>query len=75
MKPHKATIRGYSFDTTKIALPSKGTRMTVTTGQLSYERDWLQAKLDKRAPGRVVQAVASAIFTVTPGPVAGWERT
>lgn len=67
--------RGYHFESGKINLPPGQTKMTVTVGQLEYERRWLQAKVDKRAPGQIVLAVAHHIFTVVPGPIAPWERT
>lgn len=54
-------------------------RLTVTDGQLRYEREHLLAKLAARAPGLRGPLLADApprphpLFTAVPGPVEPWE--
>src|SRR5215813_5443304 len=53
----EATHRGYAFDVAKIALGRRLLTLTVTHGQLEFEREHLKAKLrqrDRHSPGRRV---------------------
>lgn len=77
----QATERGYHFDAARITRPSTPVpTITVTDGQLAFERSHLLAKLAVRTPDAVAQLeVATAprthpLFTVEPGPIAEWER-
>lgn len=80
----EAAARGYSFDTTKIALKQKAKKLPVTDGQVAHEMRHLQNKLSVRDPERLaatrrVLKVDSAIrvhplFRVVPGGVEGWEK-
>lgn len=75
----EATERGYTFDATKILGPATGLRLTVTTGQLTYEWTHLLAKLARRSPqvatrwADVGRPDPHPMFDVVPGPVADWE--
>ncbi len=77
----EATARGYRFDRTRILEGGAPVpRLDVTVGQLAYEWAHLGAKLAGRSPDDAVRwreatPEAHPIFTVSPGPVADWERT
>lgn len=79
----EAQRRSYRFNKGKIAAPGiRGDtqQITVTQGQLDFERDWLLSKLKKRDPERyhelsAVKRLAShPIFKAVRGPVAEWEK-
>lgn len=77
----EASARGYSFDATKIirTAPARH-RIEVTDGQLAREQQHLLSKLVARSPDRVPALNKEAptphqLFTVSPGPVADWERS
>lgn len=76
----EASARGYSFDAAKIARGRKAPPITVTQGQLDFERRHLLAKLDARAPAWRREIGAShfvephLLFRVVPGGIADWER-
>ena len=82
----EATVRGYSFDKTRIALEvteemtkEVGT-MEVTDGQMAYEWAHLRRKLKERSPdvlkkhGDVDKPDAHPILKITKGDIADWER-
>jgi hypothetical protein len=76
----EATRRGYAFDASKIALGRRPLSLTVTRGQLAFERDHLQKKLRQRDPERlrVVRRTrpikAHPLFVVVAGAVEPWEK-
>lgn len=75
----EAVRRGYSFDARKIAPARTKTKMTVTRGQLAYERRHLLRKLKIRSPKdfavqRGARMRIHPSFRPVGGPVAEWER-
>jgi len=44
----EASLRGYNFDSTKFNINTTCIKITVTRGQLNYEKEHLQTKLRKR---------------------------
>src|SRR5262245_26566797 len=46
----EATSRGYTFDSSRIVHSGRRSRLVVTTSQLLFERQHLQAKLAARSP-------------------------
>jgi hypothetical protein len=72
--------RGYRLDRARIHAEPDHPMLTVTTGQLGYERDHLYAKMLNRSPDiapsllddRRVQP--HPLFRVVPGAVESWER-
>lgn len=76
----EAKSRGYNFNRNKINLGHQTCRMTVTDGQISYERDHLLAKLKVRDPSKYDELMLQKnvlphpIFEVIPGEVEDWER-
>ena len=77
----EATARGYAFDRSKFRLTRALAPLTVTDGQLQYEWVHLLDKLAVRDPARHAALCGlsgpecHALFHVTSGPVASWERT
>lgn len=76
-----AAGRGYRFDETKIRRRAESVRLTVTDGQLDFERRHLLSKVQQRNPDdrERIMALGEAadphpLFTVVPGPVELWER-
>jgi len=75
----EAERRGYSFDRTKLARRSDCS-LTVTRGQLRYEREHLLRKLLARNPTwcaaleHRVTPLPHPLFVVVAGGVAEWER-
>ena len=76
----EADCRGYTYDRSKIGASTDLT-MTVTSGQLAYERDHLRTKLATRSPAWLAtgpwaddNTLAHPIFTVVAGGVEAWER-
>jgi hypothetical protein len=71
----EAENRGYTFDKSKIKPCRKAVRLTVTEGQLHYERAHLLKKLKTRNPD-VYHTLweAHPLFRVTKGGIATWER-
>lgn len=79
-----ATRRGYRFDASKIRSAAVCLPLLVTTGQIAYELQHLQAKLAVRDPPRramldgVIAGLESPLvhplFRATPGPIEAWER-
>jgi hypothetical protein len=75
----EAECRGYRFDETRIG-PGGGVEpLAITTGQLDYERDHLQRKLQLRNPvwlaglGSLSSPQPHPLFFIVGGPVAEWE--
>ena len=77
--------RGYSFDRSRLARPrdTEPRSITVTTGQLRYEFEFLLQKVLARDPEWARTALdgtdpdaapAHPLFAVVPGDVAEWER-
>lgn len=75
----EATHRGYAFDASKIVLERRTLSLTVSRGQLTFEREHLKAKLRQRAPQRL-QALRRRplqphpLFVTVAGPVEPWEK-
>lgn len=76
----EATIRGYSFNRSKIGSTRSGIKITVTKGQMDFEWDHLQRKLAQRSPEIFARlrndtpVECHPLFTVRSGPIADWER-
>lgn len=76
----EALRRGYNFDATKIAANRFAGTMPETSGQLFYEWDHLQRKLEQRAPEiyarhlDVKSPIAHPLFQIVAGDVRDWER-
>lgn len=76
----EADARGYSYDRSKIRRITDD-RLKVTTGQLTYEREHLRAKLITRSPSVVTSGAwltesnrSHPLFQVIPGTIESWER-
>lgn len=76
----EADSRGYRFDSDKIVGRRARKKITATRGQLLYEWDHLQRKLEIRAPAKlaeikqVPQPEAHPLFDIVDGSVAAWEK-
>lgn len=76
----EATKRGYRFDATRIADVAGGASLTVTYGQMEFERRHLLSKLAVRDPERFQQLtrlrniLPHPLFDVVPGEAEPWER-
>lgn len=76
----EATHRGYRFDASKIATHLPVAPMPVSTGQLAFEWQHLQRKLQTRSPDwgaqwqDVRQPELHPLFVLEAGPVASWEK-
>ncbi len=72
--------RGYHFDVTKVVKPKQSITISVTRGQIEYEKEHLLIKLDVRdseAAERLRNAkriMPHPIFIVIPGGVEAWEK-
>jgi hypothetical protein len=78
---HEAAKRGYAFDKAKLRAGKPGiARIKVNAGQVAFEWKHLSRKLRTRDPARhraqrdERNPKLHALFRVTPGPVAEWER-
>jgi hypothetical protein len=77
----EATQRGYSFDHSKIVPDKFGEQLTVTTGQLAFERQHLAAKLEIRAPDYPLPPISvkallpHPLFRVQSGSLENQERS
>jgi hypothetical protein len=75
----EAVVRGYNFDRKKIGRRISARRLTVTRGQMEYERMHLMRKLKERDPKRYGQFLKEKkfdphpLFKVVNGGVAEWE--
>lgn len=78
---NEACLRGYCFDSTKIASAGNAKTIAVTRGQLDYEWVHLKNKLRVRAPSWLdgIQSISRPIphplFRITSGSVEKWEIT
>jgi Pyrimidine dimer DNA glycosylase len=76
----EGTAREYVFDAGKIVLERRFLTLTVTHGQLAFERDHLQAKLRQRCPERLrtfrrkLPIKTHPLFVVIQGAIEPWER-
>lgn len=74
----EADARGYRFDRSRILCDGPSERLTVTTGQLAFERRHLAAKLAVRSPemlGGLPEVVgAHPLFAEVDGGIEAWER-
>lgn len=77
---HESTLRGYSFDQTKIGESEMPGVLQVTSGQIEFEWGHLLAKLKVRCPALYAQHQTVTtpephpLFTVRSGGVEPWER-
>jgi len=77
----EAERRGYKFNKSKIVRKQFRGRMSVTSGQLEFERAHLLNKLKERDEGKygsllqVTPVDAHPVFIVESGKVASWEVT
>jgi hypothetical protein len=70
--------RDYRFDVSKIAMRRSGVWMTVTKGQLEFEREHLKRKLRRRDRTRLralntAKLIAHPMLRVVAGPKEPWE--
>ena len=76
----EATLRGYSFDRSKVGRLRKVEHIRVTRGQLEFEWEHLLAKVAKRSPGhyRTLRIVRTPrchpLVRLRAGDVEAWER-
>lgn len=76
----EAGRRGYAFDAGKVADARLPDALDETKGQLLYEWEHLQRKLEQRDPARrealrpVRVPLPHPLFRIVPGPVRAWER-
>lgn len=77
----EASGRGYNFDKTKIGRPGGKVILSVTMGQLSYERGHLLKKLAVRSKELYELLLNEAdpaphpLFVVKPGQIESWEKS
>ena len=74
----EADARGYHFDASKIAAARRPVSLTVTRGQLEFERHHLSRKLRVRDPERLRQLRTAKLkphplLRVVPGGIEEWE--
>ena len=76
---YEASNRNYKFEKSKIDWNCKESSITVTTGQINYERNHLLKKLKERDPAKWKDLHVNChpephpIFLITGGGVAQWE--
>jgi hypothetical protein len=77
----EAEQRGYQFDKNKInGRPREGLQLTVTRGQIQFEKNHLSNKLSTRNPEqfnkllKVKRIQPHPLFRIVPGERASWER-
>jgi len=75
----EATLRGYSFDASKIAAKRTAIRIPVNAGQVRYEWQHLRKKLAVRdskwlASLKSVPPEAHPLFRIVAGVVEAWEK-
>lgn len=76
----EAERRGYRFDRAKLGPRQSCAPILVTDGQLAYEWEHLQQKLQLRDPARFRQNEMTSeilphpLMQIVPGGVADWER-
>lgn len=74
----EAKSRGYNFNETKIICPcDRPGALTVTSGQLEYELNWLRNKVATRAPEQLTRLpdspIPHSLFQVVSGNIEDWE--
>ncbi len=74
----EARARGYNFDASKIAKRRSGVSLTVTKGQLDFEREHLKKKLRVRDPARLrslstMKPIPHPMLRVVGGSLEPWE--
>jgi len=76
----EATLRGYSFDRSKIGPLRRLAPITVSRGQMAYEWAHLLRKLASRSPAQlalvrlVKRPRCHPLLRSRPGPIAAWEK-
>lgn len=74
----EADRRGYRFDRSRILRPEDVEQLTVTDGQLAFERQHLAAKFAVRSPellpGLPARLDAHPLFVEVGGDIEAWER-
>jgi len=75
----EARVRGYAFDTSKIAMRRRRILIPVTRGQLEFEREHLRKKLRLRDQGRASLLSTARLrphpmLRVVAGDIEPWER-
>lgn len=76
----EAVNRGYRFDVEKIIPLRAPSRLTVTRGQLEFERRHLMKKLERRDPKRLAplrrmeSLEPHPLFRMVRGSIARWEK-
>lgn len=76
----ESRARRYHFDRSKVGRHTTCARITETEGQLWYEWEHLQRKLQRRSPQRyqdlikVARPLAHPLFCIVPGEVRVWEK-
>ena len=76
----EADRRGYHFDRSKLITRHFDGKLTVTTGQLDYERTHLETKLKQRDPDcyelllAVITLKLHPLFEAIEGEVEAWEK-
>lgn len=74
----EASVRGYRFDASKIVMTRRGVRISVTQGQLEFERKHLTKKLSARDRARAdvlrtVKLKPHPMMRVVAGDIEPWE--
>jgi hypothetical protein len=74
----EAKARGYNFNTSKIFSRSRGIRISVTAGQLKFERKHLGRKLQTRDPAKArilknAKLKTHPMMSVIAGSIEPWE--
>jgi hypothetical protein len=74
----EARVRGYNFDSSKIALRKRSVSITVTRGQLDFEQKHLLKKLRARDPVRfralrAAEITSHPMMRVVDGGLEPWE--
>jgi hypothetical protein len=74
----EASVRGYRFDASKIAMPRRAILIPVTRGQLEFERLHLLKKLRVRDPAQAAAVRASRLrphpmLRLVAGAIEPWE--
>jgi hypothetical protein len=74
----EAKARGYNFDVTKIVSRSRTIRISVTVGQLKFERKHLACKLKTRDPAKYrilkkTKLAPHSMIRVVSGGIEQWE--
>jgi Pyrimidine dimer DNA glycosylase len=76
----EAVRRGYAFDASKIAVECRARSLSVTRGQLAFERKHLEEKLRQRDPKRFRvlcrsrKVTVHPLFVVVAGKIEPWEK-